>query len=341
VGLVTCTTFVWFSAPDLAVTQLLVEIVTTVLILLGLRWLPKRVQHMDTDVQIIRARSRRSRDLVLALVAGGGMALIAYAVMTRQSPEGISAYFLENAYRLGGGTNVVNVMLVDFRGFDTLGEITVLGVVALTVFALLRRFRPAEDSIVKPEQQRIQAAFEGTRPTRRVEDTVTDYLRIPSVIMHWMFPVAIVLTLHIFMRGHDQPGGGFAAGIVMSIAFILQYMASGTRWVEDRLRVRPVVWISVGLLLALGTGIGPWLFGYPFLTSSFQYIEIPLIGRVPLASALLFDLGVFALVVGATVLILIALAHQSVRKPRMAQPVTPVERAVTDKFTPGDSGGAN
>jgi multicomponent K+:H+ antiporter subunit A len=94
------------------------------------------------------------------------------------------------------------------------------------------------------------------------------------------------------------------------------------------------------LLLALGTGIGPWLFGYPFLTSSFQYIEIPLIGRVPLASALLFDLGVFALVVGATVLILIALAHQSVRKPRMAQPVLPVDVPEADERTSGNSGGA-
>src|SRR5690606_11928547 len=114
--------------------------------------------------------------------------------------------------------------------------------------------------------------------------------------------------------------GGFAAGIVMSIAFILQYMAKGTRWVEDRLRIRPVVWISAGLLLALGTGLVSWLFGYPFLTSAFRYAEAPLIGRVPLASALLFDLGVFGLVVGATVLILIALAHQSVRTPRMASP---------------------
>jgi multicomponent K+:H+ antiporter subunit A len=319
-GLVTCITFVWFSAPDLAVTQLLVEIVTTVLILLGLRWLPKRLPHLEAHQTLLRTRVRRSRDMVLAIIAGGGMATFAYVVMTRQSPPGISGFFLENAYKLGGGRNVVNVMLVDFRGFDTMGEITVLGIVALTVFALLRRFRPAADSIGKPEQQRIQKAYQEKRPGRKPEDTVTNYLRIPSVIMQWMFPASIVLTLHIFLRGHDQPGGGFAAGIVMSISFILQYMAGGTRWVEDRLRILPVVWISAGLLLALGTGLGSWVFGYPFLTSAFQYAEIPWIGRVPLASALLFDLGVFVLVLGATVLILIALAHQSVRKPRMAQP---------------------
>ena len=103
----------------------------------------------------------------------------------------------------------------------------------------------------------------------------------------------------------------------MSIAFLLQYMAGGTRWVEDRLRVLPVRWIAVGLLIALATGAGSWLFGYPFLTSFFQYTEIPYIGRVPTASALLFDLGVFVLVVGATVLMLVAIAHQSVRKPKV------------------------
>jgi multicomponent K+:H+ antiporter subunit A len=336
-GLVTCITFVWFSAPDLAVTQLLVEIVTTVLILLGLRWLPKRSPQMQDRSEIFRARLRRSRDMVLALIAGGGMTIIAWEVMTRQRPEGISSYFLENAYKLGGGTNVVNVMLVDFRGLDTLGEITVLGVVALTVFALLRRFRPAPDSIAKPRQQQIQEAHAERRPDRKPEDAVDEYLRIPALIMRWMFPAAIVLAVHIFLRGHDKPGGGFAAGIVMSIAFILQYIAGGTRWVEDRLRILPVVWVSAGLLLALGTGLVSWLFGYPFLTSAFQYAEVPAIGRVPLASALIFDLGVFVLVVGATVLILIALAHQSVRKPRPALPVKSGDVEDRALRTPGGS----
>ena len=95
-------------------------------------------------------------------------------------------------------------------------------------------------------------------------------------------------------------------------------MAGGTRWVEARLRIRPVSWIGLGLLCAAFTGMGAWLFGYPFLTSHFRYLDVPLIGKVPAASALLFDLGVFALVVGATVLILIALAHQSIRRPKPA-----------------------
>nr|WP_320416838.1 monovalent cation/H+ antiporter subunit A [Ensifer sp. LC163] len=316
-GLVTCITFVWLSAPDLAVTQLLVEIVTTVLILLGLRWLPKRIEDtQELELLSLRVRLRRLRDFLLAIVAGGGVALIAYTVMTRPMPETIASYFLERAYKEGGGTNVVNVILVDFRGFDTLGEIAVLAIVALTVFALLLRFRPQADSLEAPEQQQVQNAFDDDHPDRAKGDSVAEYLFVPSVIMRWMFPVSGMLAAYLFLRGHDLPGGGFAAGIAMSIGFILQYMSGGTRWVEERLRIHPLRWMGIGIIVAAATGIGSWLFGYPFLTSHAQYVTLPIVGKFPLASAIFFDLGVFSLVVGATVLILIALAHQSIRAPR-------------------------
>ncbi|MBN9309284.1 monovalent cation/H+ antiporter subunit A [Devosia sp.] len=315
-GLATVVTFAWYSAPDLALTQILVEVVTTILILLGLRWLPNRLENVPIDVATSRgARLRRARDFVMAGVAGAGMAFFAYAMMTSDAPQSISRFFLENAYVLGGGHNVVNVILVDFRGFDTLGEITVLGIVALTTFALLRRFRPAADSIDRPEQQRIQSQYEAAR-TDEEGSIVSDFLRVPAVIMRWMFPVIIVLSIYLFLRGHDLPGGGFIAGITLSTGFILQYLAGGTRWVEDRLRIRPTLWIGSGLLVALLTGAAALLFDHPFLTSSFQYLDLPLLGRVPLASALAFDFGVFVLVVGATVLILVALAHQSIRNAR-------------------------
>ncbi|WP_188911754.1 monovalent cation/H+ antiporter subunit A [Aureimonas endophytica] len=319
-GLVTCLTFAWLSAPDLAITQLLVEVVTTVLILLGLRWLPKRVRgHGGLDEADLGTRYRRGRDLVLALAAGLGAGAIAYAVMNRPLTDSIAAFFLERAYSEGGGTNVVNVILVDFRGFDTLGEIVVLGAVSLTVFALLLRFRPAVDSVDAPEQQRIQDEFDEAAEARKPGDTAEEYLLVPGVIMRLMFPLIGTLAVYLFLRGHDLPGGGFAGGVAMSIGFILQYMAGGTRWVEARLRIRPVRWMSFGLLVAGATGAGAALFDRPFLTSYFRYAEIPLIGEVPLASALLFDLGVFALVVGATVLMLIAIGHQSIRRPRPAR----------------------
>jgi multicomponent K+:H+ antiporter subunit A len=317
-GLATCLTFVWLSAPDLAATQMVVEIVTTVLILLGLRWLPKRSKALIEPGGSL-ARARRFRDLAIAIVAGVGMAAISYAVMSRKSPDTIADFFIDKAYSEGGGRNVVNVILVDFRGFDTLGEITVLGIVALTVFALLRRFRPAPDSIERPEQQQIQLAYDEAEPDRASGATAADYLYVPSVIMQWMFPVVIVLAAYLSLRGHDAPGGGFAAGVAMAAGFILQYMAGGTVWVEDRLRILPVKWIGGGLLLAALTGAAPMLLGDAFLTSYFRYVELPLVGRLPMASATLFDLGVFLLVVGATVLMLIAIAHQSIRRLRASR----------------------
>ncbi|HEY6631875.1 MAG TPA: monovalent cation/H+ antiporter subunit A [Rhizobiaceae bacterium] len=317
-GLVTCVTFVWLSAPDLAATQLVVEIVTTVLILLGLRWLPKRSESL-VDPEGLAARMRRLRDLSLAVVAGVGMTALSYAVLVSAAPESIADFFVEKAYSEGGGRNVVNVILVDFRGFDTMGEITVLGIVAVTIFALLRRFRPAPDTIERPEQQRIQRSYDEADPDREAGATAAEYLYVPSVIMQWMFPVVIVLAAYLFLRGHDAPGGGFVAGVAMAAGFILQYMAAGTIWVEDRLRILPVLWIGGGLLIAALCGTASVLLGDPFLTSYFRYVDLPILGKMPLASATVFDLGVFTLVVGATVLILIAIAHQSIRRLRAAR----------------------
>ena len=300
-GLVTCLSFVWLSAPDLAVTQLLVEIVTTVLLLLGLRWLPQRNEEIIGD-NSTRAKARRTRDLIFALVGGFGMAAMAYAVMALPSGLNVGDWFLRNAYVEGGGTNVVNVILVDFRAFDTMGEITVLCVVALTVFVLLRRFRPAPESASAPS------------PQRAVDDGGSnDFLYVSSILMNWMFAASIMAAAYLFFRGHDLPGGGFAAGVALAIGLLLQYLANGVRAVEARLIILPVRWMATGLMIALLTGAGAWLFGYPFLTQHARYIEVPLIGQVPMATALLFDLGVFNAVVGAVVLMLIAIAHQSLR----------------------------
>lgn len=306
-GIVTCLTFAWLSAPDLAVTQLLVEVVTTVLLLLGLRWLPQRRAAVLGD-DGAAAKRRRAQDLVIAIAGGAGIAVAAYAVMTRPLIQNVGDWFLANAYYEGGGTNVVNVILVDFRAFDTFGEIAVLAVVALTVYALLRRFRPAPESVDQPDQQ-------ATTSSRMLDD----YLLVPSVIMIWMFPVLMMIAAYFFFRGHDLPGGGFAAGVTMAIAFLLQYLATNVRWVEARLTVLPIRWIGVGLLTAVSTGMASWIFGYPFLTAYARYVSLPLIGDVPVATALLFDLGVFSLVMGATVLMLIAIAHQSLRASRLRE----------------------
>ncbi|CAI9001606.1 monovalent cation/H+ antiporter subunit A [Pseudomonas sp. A-RE-23] len=332
-GLMTCVTFVWFSAPDLALTQLVVEVVTTVLILLGLRWLPRRIEDVSPlPNSERRARIRRLRDLLLSSAVGGGMALLSYAMLTRQTPNDISSFYLSRALPEGGGSNVVNVMLVDFRGFDTLGEITVLVAVALAVFALLRRFRPPKESMQLPAQQRLLAPDVVTDLVnpRHASDTALGFMMVPSVLVRLLLPIALVVSFYLFMRGHNQPGGGFVAGLVMSVAFILQYMVAGTQWVEAQMSLRPLRWMGTGLLFATATGLGAMAVGYPFLTTHTWHFELPLLGDLHVASALFFDIGVYAVVVGSTLLILTALAHQSVRahKPGLqAKPVAPVKGA--------------
>jgi multicomponent K+:H+ antiporter subunit A len=320
-GLVCCITYIWFSAPDLALTQLVVEAVTTVLFLLGLRWLPMRSQDVVQPAMArLRPWGRRGRDLLVATLAGSGMAALAWIVMTRPFPASIAPFFLERALTEGGGTNVVNVMLVDFRGFDTFGEITVLGVVALTVYALLRRFRPAAESMALPAQQRAQAddGSSDLLNPRRARDAAVGYLMVPAVLVRLLLPLAVLVSVYFFMRGHNAPGGGFVAGLVMAVALLLQFIVSGTEWVESHLRIYPRRWIAIGLLLALATGVGSLVFGFPFMTTHTAHLHLPVLGEIHVPSALFFDLGVFALVLGATMLILTALAHQSVRSHRWA-----------------------
>jgi multicomponent K+:H+ antiporter subunit A len=330
-GLAVVLTFVWFSAPDLALTQLTVEVVTTVLLLLGLRWLPKRADTPDRRAMEVLSRTRRLRDLGLSIAAGSGLAALSYAVMTRVPPELLAQDFLQRGYTEGGGTNVVNVILVDFRGFDTLGEIFVVAAVALTAYALLRRFRPAPDSVEVPEQRvHADGATAGAAVTGRGEvRDGADWLLVPFTLTRLIFPVMLVVAVFLLFRGHDLPGGGFSAGMVVAIAIILQYMIGGTDWTEERLRLRPQLWVGTGLLVAAGTALAALPFGRPFLTTYFAYADLPLIGRVPTASALVFDIGIFMLVVGATLLMLVALAHQSVRGHRAVPPsVAPSEAPV-------------
>ncbi len=333
-GLVVCLTFVWFSAPDLALTQLVVETVTIVLFLLGLRWLPKR-RAGDADDTAVRTRLRRVRDLVLAGAAGAGLSALSYALLTRPSPQSISPFFLDRALPEGGGTNVINVMLVDFRSFDTLGEITVLGGVALTVYALLRRFRPPRESVELPAQQR---AIPDDGTTDLVSPLVqgasmTGYLMVPAVLARLMLPLAVMVAIYLFMRGHNMPGGGFVAGLVVAIAFIMQYLVAGASWIEARLTLNPARWIGVGLLVAAATGAGAFVLGYPFLTTHTAHLDLPVVGMVHVPSALFFDVGVFSVVTGSTLLVLLALAHQSIRAQRAH------EQALEEAQAAGDGAG--
>ena len=315
VGVVTSLTFLWMSAPDLALTQLMVETVTTVLILLGLRWLPPRRAPVSLERHALRNNwLRRGRDGTVAIAGGLGLAAATYTLLSSKPPPTISDFYLERALTEGGGANVVNVLLVDFRGFDTLAEITVLSAVALTVYALLRRFRPAPESVAIPVQQANDVDPAATESP--AQQAGSGYLMVPAVYVRFLLPFMGIIAVYFFMRGHNAPGGGFVAGLIFATALILQYMIAGTDWVESKLRLRPHRWIGWGLATACGTGLGAWVFGYPFLTSHTAHLDLPVLGEVHVPSAFVFDLGVFLVVVGTTMLILVALAHQSLRSHR-------------------------
>ena len=287
VGLMVSLLFVRFSAPDLALTQLSVEVVTMLLLMLAMYFLPVRTKAESSSIRVLR-------DMLLALICGVGVAVMAFLVMTGETST-ISQFFMDNSKPGGGGTNVVNVILVDFRGFDTFGEITVLGIAAMGIYALLKdlELRSAKyDSLGRPWAKDAHPL-------------------ILVTISRPLLPLALLIAVYIFLRGHNLPGGGFVAGLITSVALVLQYVASGVAWVHSRMPgdYHPVV--ALGVLLAGLTGIGSWAFGYPFLTSDFAYIYWPVVGKFELATAMLFDTGVFLTVVGATLLMLANLGKLS------------------------------
>jgi multicomponent K+:H+ antiporter subunit A len=187
----------------------------------------------------------------------------------------------------------------------------------LIVYALLRRFRPAPDSIGIPRAQREGTARDAAF-SRPEELLPRGTMQIPAALVRLLLPLAWLVSLYFLLRGHNAPGGGFVGGLVMATAIITQYMAGGTIWVESRLRLHPQLLIALGLLAAAAAGAAAWLKSRPFLTALATDLHVPVIGDVHVSSVLLFDLGVYMLVIGATVLMLVALAHQTLRSPRGA-----------------------
>jgi len=289
IGLMISVGFVYLSAPDLALTQISVETVTILLLLLALHYMPK-TSPVESSV------ARRLRDAVIAVAAGAGVSALAYTFLLRDT-ETISQYHLDNSYSGGGGSNVVNVILVDFRGYDTYGEIIVLGIAGLVIYAIL------EALLNGPAARKLRnAGYNSTLSRDRHPLMVVIATRV-------MMPVAVIVGAYIFLRGHNQPGGGFIAGLVISIALLMQYMASGFAWTERRQRVDYHVLIGWGVVIAGLTGAGAWLGGRPFLTSGYDHYHIPPIEEFELATAALFDTGVLLAVLGAVMLMLHSLSR--------------------------------
>ncbi|WP_122898894.1 monovalent cation/H+ antiporter subunit A [Acinetobacter sp. B51(2017)] len=298
VGLVVTMIFVGLSAPDLALTQITVDVVTTVLLLMSLSLLPQLTPYESS-------RSRRWRDAIIAIGGGFAVGWIAWLIMTRDH-HSISWFFLQQSIPLGGGTNVVNVILVDFRGFDTFGEITVLGIAAIGALCMMDGMRAHGTTITQGLTYRFNPSPLMLRMTAS-----------------WILPLALVVSVYIFLRGHNLPGGGFIAGLVTSMALVIQYIALGQDRTEQMLKAKSgrlyEIWIGTGLIIAGLSGMGAWFWGRPFLTSAHIYVSPPLLGEMHLASAALFDLGVYITVVGATMLLISVLGDS--RHSTMTGPV--------------------
>ncbi|HJR77817.1 MAG TPA: hydrogen gas-evolving membrane-bound hydrogenase subunit E, partial [Nitrospiraceae bacterium] len=288
VGLTVSITFAYFSAPDLALTQLAVEVVTTLVLLMALALLPASTPRESGPWRV-------ARDAALAVAAGIGVGALSWAVLTREQAT-IAWYFLENSLPRGGGHNIVNVLLVDFRGFDTFGEIIVLSMAAIGVWMLtagLREELPAFKPV--PAMDRLMFA----------------------VAARIVFPFALLVSVYLFFRGHNMPGGGFLAGLIAALGLVMQYMGGGLSPMFARVRIDFAMLAGAGVLIAGLTGLASVVAGAPFLTSASGHVHLPFVGEIPVASAMVFDLGVFLTVLSATLLTLITLGHARRKSPAM------------------------
>jgi multicomponent K+:H+ antiporter subunit A len=296
IGLFISVGFAWFAAPDLALTQIAVEVVTVLLMLIALRFLPARTPQESS-------LSRKLRDGAVAGIAGVAAASLTYALMLRDAAfPVISEFHLAQSKPGAGGTNAVNTIIVDFRGYDTYGEIIVLGIAALVIYALTEVLLAPGRANTRLTTLRPNANRAGDRhPIMMV------------VATRFLLPIAMMVGVFIFLRGHNMPGGGFVAGLIFAIALLLQYIASGFAWTEARQRVSYHAIIGSGMLIAGVAGAGAWLFGLPFLTSGFEYVTLWPLEKFELATAAIFDLGVFLTVLGAVMLALSSLSRFALR----------------------------
>lgn len=303
IGLMISVGFAWMSAPDLALTQLTVEVVTVLLMLLALNFLPKTTPAESPPL-------RKLRDGAVAIAAGLAAFGLTAAIMLRDAAfPTIAGYHLAQSKPGAGGTNAVNTIIVDFRGYDTYGEIIVLGIAALIIFALI-------EALLSPGPANDRLLVWRTGETRAGDR----HPMMLVVITRMLLPIAIMVGVFIYLRGHNLPGGGFVAGLVVAIALLMQYMASGYAWTAARRRVDFHAVIGWGVLIAGLSGVGAWVFGLPFLTSGFEYVHIWPLEEFELATAAIFDLGVFLTVLGAVMLALASFARLSLRAGAKTSP---------------------
>lgn len=303
--------FVLHGAPDLALTQLLSETLIMVLFMLVLRKMPANAPEQQNP----EGTRRRAW---LSVIVGITVPLIGLFAMNARSARPISEFMPELAHKIGHGANTVNVLLVDLRGWDTMGEMTVLAIAATGVISLIYRTQSFSRDSRRPTLRVTGRRWLAAEP--ETEQQANRSLMI-EVSTRLLFPSMIVLSLYFFFAGHNAPGGGFAGGLVAALAFTLRYLAGGRHELNEALPIDAGRILGVGILTSLVAAIVPMLFGNPPLASAVAEFEVPLIGTLAVPSALVFDLGVYLVVVGLIVSVLGALGNkldeeEEIRKQR-------------------------
>jgi multicomponent Na+:H+ antiporter subunit A len=295
--------FAFHGAPDLALTQFLVETLTLVIFVLVLRTLPA-----ETDsVNLKRYRVPRA---LLALAVGATVTTLAVYAMAARTGTPIAELLPDAAYFRGHGANTVNVLLVDIRAWDTLGEVSVLLVAATGVASLVFRHRrfgaaPRVADAGRFDTDRDTAFTNHSPAVGDVTWLRGSELRDPrhrslvlEVATRIIFPVIMVLSAYFFFAGHNTPGGGFAGGLTAGLALVLRYLAGGRFELGETLPLDAGKILGVGLGLSAGTALASLLVGAPVLSSALIQIDVPVLGTVKFVTALFFDLGVYLIVVG-------------------------------------------
>lgn len=309
-GYGTAVLFVLHGAPDLALTQVLVETLTVVVVVLALRRLPEYF----TD----RPLSPR-RYLRMALGLGVGIAVAGFLLVgaSSRTAEPVSATLPELAVEYGGGHNIVNVILVDVRAWDTLGEISVLVAAATGVASLIfldtrgtgiRRVH----EIPYPAGVRKEPKVAGKRAWLPAPRTLTPENRsiIFEVITRLIFHTIVVISIYLLFAGHNDPGGGFAAGMVAGLALVVRYLAGGRYELDEAAPVDAGKLIGGGLAVAALAAVVPLALGGAVLQSAIVDIPIPLLGKLHVVTSTFFDIGVYLVVVGLVLDLLRALGSQ-------------------------------
>ncbi|MGM1045031.1 MAG: Na+/H+ antiporter subunit A [Bacillota bacterium] len=282
--------FVLFRAPDLALTQMVVETVSVMLFLLCFYHLPKlKKEHVPLRFKWTNA--------LISIGVGVVVTLIALGATSGRMFEPISDFFLKESYTSAGGKNVVNVILVDFRGFDTMLEITVLCIAALGIYAMIK-IDPG-DAILGQREMRQDILLPKSNDV------------ILKTISKVVIFIVLTFALYLFLAGHNSTGGGFVGGLMTASALVLLSMAFGMNVSQKMIPVNFRTVTAIGLLLAYFTGMGSFLFDMPFLSHAFGHFELPLLGDTELATALLFDMGVYLAVVGVTMTIIYSIGRDN------------------------------